>query len=251
LPGDSDFYRALGETLAYYSWRWEFDWVKERLPTGAAVLDVGCGGGEFLAGIAGVAGHTVGLERSPAAIARARGLGLDVREGDVAEYAAEFAGTFDAVCSFHVLEHLRDPPGFLGSLRKCLGPGGSLYVSVPNRLRSRRPSLDPLDCPPHHLTRWSPASLAGLVRRIGLIPVEVATEPVKISMLRPRLRERMRDVMGRAPVVGCLLGRWLPKKACRVVFFSPLFSLCHRYGVLERAGFFGHSVAVRCVKAGG
>lgn len=249
VAGDADFYRELGGSPRYYAaWKWEFDWVKARLPRGAGVLDVGCGGGDFLTGISPVAGRAVGVEWSSLAVARARARGLDVREGDLAGHAAEFEGGFDAVCAFHVLEHLPEPAGFLGLLRRCLRPGGSLYLSVPNRMRSGRAPLEPLDCPPHHLTRWSPASLAAIARRSGLLPAEVATEPVELSIPRDRLRERIRDAVGKVPAVGSLLGTWLPRAAWRVAFFPPLLSLYRRYGVLERAGFFGLSVAVRCVE---
>lgn len=248
-PGDADFYRELGGSPRYYAaWKWEFDWVKARLAREAAVLDVGCGGGEFLAGISSAAARAVGVEWSPTAVARARDRGLDVREGDLPGYAAEFEGAFDAVCAFHVLEHLSEPAGFLGLLRRCLRPGGSLYLSVPNRMRSGRAQLEPLDCPPHHLTRWSPASLAAIVCRSGLLPAEVVTEPVELSIPRDRLRERIRGAVGKVPVVGGLLETWLPRAAWRVVFSPPLLALYRRYGVLERAGFFGLSVAARCVE---
>jgi len=247
--GDAEFYRELGESLRYYApWKWEFDWVKARLARGAAVLDVGCGGGEFLSGIAPSASRAVGVEWSSGAAARARALGLDVREGELAVCAAEFAGAFDAVCAFHVLEHLADPAGFLRSLRRCLRPGGFLFLSVPNRMRSGRAPLEPLDCPPHHLTRWSPASLAALARQSGLFPSEVATEPVEISIPRDRLRERIRSAVRNVPAVGGILETWLPRAAWRAVFLPPLLSLYRRYGVLERAGFFGLSVAIRCVE---
>lgn len=248
--GDGDFYRELGESPRYYSsWKWEFDWVKERLAPGGAVLDVGCGDGEFLAGIANTVDRAVGLELSSEASARARARGLEILEGDLAGRAEEFARNFDVVCAFHVLEHLPDPAGFLNLLRRCLRPGGSIYVSVPNRIRSGRASFEPLDCPPHHLTRWSPASLVTLVRRTGLLSAEVAMEPVELSIPRDRLRARIHGIVGNVPAVGGILEKWLPRVAWRMVFFPPLLSIYRRCGVLERAGFFGLSVAIRCVEA--
>jgi SAM-dependent methyltransferase len=247
VAGDAEFYRELGDSPKYYSsWKWEFDWVKARIARGAAVLDVGCGGGDFLAGIAPSAGRVVGVEWSFPAVARARAQGLDVREGNIAGFAAEFAGGFDAVCAFHVLEHLPAPAGFLGSLRRCLRPGGSLYLSVPNRVRSGRASIEPLDCPPHHLTRWSPGSLERFVSGNGLRVVEIATEPVDVSVPRDRLRERILSATDGIPVAGGFLGTWISRVAWRVAFFSPLLVLYRRLGVLERAGYYGMSVSVRC-----
>jgi SAM-dependent methyltransferase len=247
VAGDAEFYLELGQSTNYYStWKWEFDWVKSRLPSSAEVLDVGCGSGDFLIGIAPSAGRAVGVEWSPMAVARARARGLDVREGDLAGYAAEFAGGFDAVCAFHVLEHLPEPVPILGLLRRCLRPGGSLFLSVPNRMRSGRASLEPLDCPPHHLTRWSPESLEALARRLNLAVVETATQPVDPSVPRDRLQRRVRDPAEKIPLVGGFLGTWLPPLAWRVLLSGPLVALYRRLGVLERMGFYGLSTVMRC-----
>lgn len=248
VAGDAEFYHELGQSPKYYSsWKWEFDWVKARLPRGAGVLDVGCGGGDFLAGIASEADRAIGVEWNPMAVTRARGRGLDVREGDLSGYAAEFDGAFDAVCAFHILEHLPEPAPFLGLLRRCLRPGGSLYLSVPNRMRSGRASLEPLDCPPHHLTRWSPCSLERFVGGGGFRVAELATEPVDVSVPRDRLRQRILSATRGIPVAGGFLGIWIHRVTWRIVFFAPLLALYRRLGVLERAGYYGMSVAVRCV----
>ena len=247
VAGDAGFYRELGTSPRYYSpWKWEFDWVKARLAAGAAVLDVGCGSGDFLAHVAPKVRRAAGLEYSLPAVAAARARGLEVLEGGLAERAADFEGSCDAVCAFHVLEHAPDPVSFLGLMRRCLRPGGFVFLSVPNRFRSGRLSFEPLDCPPHHLTRWSPAALEAFVRRAGLAVVETASEPVDVAIPRERLRERVRAAAEKIPGAGRVLGKWLPPLAWRLVLSSPLAALYRRTGILERAGFHGFSVAVRC-----
>ncbi|NNG47888.1 MAG: hypothetical protein HKM86_12365, partial [Deltaproteobacteria bacterium] len=50
--GDERFYEELGRSPRYYSpWKWEFDWVGRRCAPSMSLLDVGCGTGDFLAGI--------------------------------------------------------------------------------------------------------------------------------------------------------------------------------------------------------
>jgi SAM-dependent methyltransferase len=249
VAGDAEFYRELGESAKYYpSWKWEFDWVRSRLPSSAEVLDVGCGSGDFLAAIAPGVRRAVGLDWSPAAVAQSRARGLEVVEGDLSALSAGLEGRFDAVCAFHVLEHLPEPVPFLGVLRRCLRSGGSLFLSVPNRMRSGRAPLEPLDCPPHHLTRWSPRSLEAFVRRRNLVVVETAIQPVDPSLPRDRLQRDVRSLAGRIPLVGGFLGTWLPPLAWRLVLPGPLVALYRRLGVLEHAGYYGMSVAIRCVE---
>jgi SAM-dependent methyltransferase len=245
--GDAEFYRELGESPRYYSpSKWEFDWVRSRLPPSAEVLDVGCGRGDFLAAIAPVTRRAVGMDWSPSAVAQARGRGLEAIEADLVAQADGFEGAFTAICAFHILEHLQEPVPFLRLLRRCLRPGGSIFLSVPNRFRSSRSSLEPLDCPPHHLTRWSPASLERFVGWNGLRVVEFATEPVDVSVPRDRLRERILSATSGIPAAGEFLGTWISRVAWRIAFFSPLLVLYRRLGVLERSGYYGMSIAVRC-----
>jgi SAM-dependent methyltransferase len=50
-----------------------------------------------------------------------------------AEFSEEHKETFDAVTSFHVLEHVLDPKAFIQNCYKLLKPGGLLYIEVPNQ----------------------------------------------------------------------------------------------------------------------
>jgi len=48
------------------------------------------------------------------------------------EMPAAWDGTIDVVLSFYALEHVRDPQGFLRTVRRLLKPGGTFYFIVPN-----------------------------------------------------------------------------------------------------------------------
>jgi len=251
LPGDDGFYAALAASPRYYnSWKWEFGWVGDRLGPGDAVLDIGCGAGDFLAAVAPRVRRAAGLETSAAAAAAARGRGLAVLRGDAESFSREHEGEFDAVCLFHVIEHL---PAVLPPLRaaaRCLRPGGTLYVSVPNRRRTCREPLESLDCPPHHLSRWSPRQLAWLAGALGMRVAALACEPADPAALRIEVPRRISARLARIPAIGAWLGRWPPRILERTVFHRRLLPGYGRTRLLDRIGFRGMSVVAACVPAG-
>ncbi|MSU51725.1 MAG: class I SAM-dependent methyltransferase [Opitutus sp.] len=107
-------------------------WVTRVAGRAGTVLDVGCGPGHLLARFRALGWATVGTEATPAATAIPREkYGLDVRAGELG--GLKFSGaSFDAVVSWHTLEHMRDPLDVLDEFTRLLKPGGLLFVSVPD-----------------------------------------------------------------------------------------------------------------------
>lgn len=104
--------------------------------TSRHVVDVGCGGGALGAALkAARPGLEVrGVERHPAAAARARRVLDDVHEGDADGAFPPGWPRPDCLIFADVLEHLVDPWATLRRARQLLAPGGTLVVSVPNVL---------------------------------------------------------------------------------------------------------------------
>ncbi|MDB4948967.1 MAG: Methyltransferase type 12, partial [Gemmatimonadetes bacterium] len=202
VAGDAEFYAELSGSSDYYvPGKWEFGVVRDRLAAGRDVLDVGCGDGDFLRVVAGTAARAVGIDTNPDAVARGAARGLDVRLAELDAFAAAHPAEFDLVCSFHVLEHLPSVRGFVASMLACLRPGGSLVVSVPNRLRARpAPGLEPLDCPPHHMSRWHPRQFAEMASSFGLELVRVDAQPADMWECRSAVRLRAERLL--RPVAG-------------------------------------------------
>jgi len=101
---------------------------------GLRVLDVGCGSGALGAALkeAGAA-YVAGIERYPAAAAKARGRVDDLVEGDAVTAAIPFTrGEFDYIIFADVLEHIADPEGTVRRFLPYLKPTGRVVVSVPN-----------------------------------------------------------------------------------------------------------------------
>ncbi|KAF4592171.1 Methyltransferase type 11 [Ophiocordyceps camponoti-floridani] len=96
------------------------------------ILDVGCGPGTITVDLAGYvpSGHVTGLDRAGRVLDKARALAaergltnVDFAEGDAngLEYAD---GSFDVVVCHQVLQHVRDPVGVLGEMRRVAKTGG-------------------------------------------------------------------------------------------------------------------------------
>jgi ubiquinone/menaquinone biosynthesis C-methylase UbiE len=103
---------------------------------GDRVVDIGCGDGS-LAALLGRAGiHVTGVEPAPYLRERFREKLMRIdSESTVVEGLADrlpFAdGEVQHAVMTEVLEHVPDPAGALGELRRVLAPGGILCLSVP------------------------------------------------------------------------------------------------------------------------
>jgi len=117
--------------------RGALDLIEERRPfgPGEALLEVGCGLGQYLAVAAERVDHVAGVDVSLALLVLAR----QRIEGRGAVLAAEaehlpFAdGAFAAVIAADVIEHLGDQRRSLREMGRVLLPKGSLFLSTPNR----------------------------------------------------------------------------------------------------------------------
>ena len=128
----SHLYRGDDETPEAYA-----GWVAglcERLPAGAAVLDLGCGCGVPIARDLAASGRTVtGIDLSGVQIARARRLvpTATFQQADATTVGFPDA-TFDAVVCLYALIHmpLQDQPSLLDRVGKWLVPGGWLLATT-------------------------------------------------------------------------------------------------------------------------
>ncbi|UCG56127.1 MAG: class I SAM-dependent methyltransferase [Phycisphaerales bacterium] len=137
----------------------------------AQVLDVGCGSGDFLRRLVDRGFEGYGTELPGKAADRAGKIpGLTLKVGHLSE--TDFKErSFDAICMWHVFEHLAEPKRTLHIIESILKPGGYLFISLPNinSLQSRlfRGNWLHLD-PPRHLFFLGAADLIAELRQLGL-----------------------------------------------------------------------------------
>jgi len=142
------------------------------------LLDVGCGNGEFIARMRSLGWAVSGVDPDPSAVSYARGRGLQVFAGTIADVPDK--ACYDVITLNHVIEHVAEPVELLAECRKRLRPGsGRLIITTPNIGSLGRWWFGEywrgLEVP-RHLILFSSVALQECVKRAGLCLHSVGTE---------------------------------------------------------------------------
>ena len=166
-------------------------------PGGGALLDIGCGTGNFLAAARDAGYRVTGIEldRNAARFAKER-LGLQrVLPLTISEFAAQHPEErFDVVTFFEVLEHQAAPVEFLQNVRGRVRTGGLIALSVPNRERWLT-GPDVLDYPPNHFLRWNSAALKKFLSAQGFEALSLREQPAGVTHTAQMIHVALRTGM--------------------------------------------------------
>lgn len=154
-----------------------FSMLSSFLSQPSKILEVGPGGGHVLAWLLDQGHFATGVEHSPV-LARqlSERLSTSIIVGEFESIDLK-ADSFDVFCSFHVIEHVRDPLAHLTKAYNIIRPGGFAFVATPNALSWQQiafPSLSP-NFDSAHLHVFSPASLRMFSETVGWNVVSVIT----------------------------------------------------------------------------
>jgi len=197
---------------------------------GGRLLDVGCGGGHFMAAAVACGWRPIGTDLSrEACTAARRTAGVPVTQAD-ADALPFRTGALDAVALVNVLDHTTRPLAVVREAARVLRPGGLLIVRVPNGafhaawagLLGR---LGPLvrwrgwdAYPILHVFAFGPAALRRLVERGGFEVLETtnsalaspAPGPARTALAALARAAVRRLTRGAAALVAAVSGgRWL------------------------------------------
>jgi 2-polyprenyl-6-hydroxyphenyl methylase/3-demethylubiquinone-9 3-methyltransferase len=162
---------------------WGADECDRRPLAGKRAADVGCGAGLLAEPLTRLGAGVTGIDAAPENIAAARlhaegqGLAIDYRVGGVETLTQKY----DLVTSLEVIEHVRDPRGFVWGLAEALGADGLLILSTPNRTSTSRLMMitlaEGLGRIPRGTHDWqkflTPEELCALLRDAGLEVLDV------------------------------------------------------------------------------
>ncbi|HEY2820236.1 MAG TPA: methyltransferase domain-containing protein [Candidatus Acidoferrum sp.] len=225
LTGSGEMYAQL-EKIGYYypTRRWEYGAAIEDLRGRQKILEIGCGSGHFIDMAKAEAGLSIeGLEQNREAIRTAVEKGLVVHEASVEEIAKDYPRSFDAICSFQVIEHVPRLAEFVNHCCSMLKPGGLFIAAMPNQRSYVRRMVNPLDMPPHHMTRWTRASILQIQNYFPLKLARTAYEPLSDPQIEFYIQVH-EDILRRWRLGGWI-HPWIRSRMIRVIRRLKLYRL--------------------------
>jgi len=185
ITGDARFYQNLygnsdNMQWAYIEDKWEHIFTKKNLVNKGSLLDIGCGGGDFLKLMSDSGCHVTGLDTNPLAHSLANQKNLNIVNDSIYSFSKGHNNSFDTITLFQVLEHIWDVRDFLTACLSMLKPGGSLIISVPNNQSFiKHDNTLALNMPPHHVGLWERESLENLPHYFNMELVRTEFEPLQ------------------------------------------------------------------------
>jgi len=142
------------------------------------LIEIGCGGGEFLEKAMASGFDVAGVEISSNAVQSAnRKLGIPrVVEGDLLDVDLNSLGVFDCCVLLDVIEHVRNPLPYLKKVRSLLGNNGICFIVTPslNSWSARLLGRYWMEYKPEHLFYFNRRNIVRILNDAGFHNVNVS-----------------------------------------------------------------------------
>lgn len=148
-------------------------WLRENVPPGSLVLDIGCSTGVFMSKLKKAGFEPYGLEVSETVVKSLRTEGYNAFHGTVDDLPPDFPQPAACTC-FHVIHHVTDPIAFLRSIRSHF-PQAPLLLT--DRVSDLHKKPTPSGFPPRTLTWWTEKAFEVTMKRAGYSPAVYSPAP--------------------------------------------------------------------------
>jgi SAM-dependent methyltransferase len=149
-------------------------WLKAHAPSGAQIIDCGCGAGRFLRALNKAGFRGAGVEISETLVELLNRSGLLAVRGLASDFPWDKPAPF-AITLFEVLEHIPNPLELVKTLKNRF-PNTRVLASCPSPRRAvllLHGKRGISDFPPNHFIRWTPRALENAFTKAGYTTVQV------------------------------------------------------------------------------
>lgn len=221
IDGDATYYKELeARNNNYYNTdSWEFYKTKKLISQDSKVLEIGSGNLSFLRLLKSKTKNVIGIELNDASVSAGVSEGFEMYNQSIEEFSKNNSNTFDVVCSFQVLEHIKSSElnAFISNALKCLKKGGRFIIAVPNnssvffkerkllKYYSKESNFKlhcttlALNMPPHHMGLWDEKSLKSLINKYPIKINSIHKEELadfRISLVKDILISKVSNYLG-------------------------------------------------------
>lgn len=204
----------------------------------ARIVDVGCGDGfhlRLLREFGREGWQLEGVDSSARAVESAARAGLKIHEGSVEQLMLP-AESFDLALLIQTIEHVADPPGVLGAVRRILKPGGKVVIVTDNTASLdfrmfRRRHWGGYHFP-RHWNLFNPATLRALAGKVNLEVESLTTAVSPVNWVYS-----VRNMLDDLDAPAWLVNRFSLQATGALAAFT-LFDMVHNFfgrGALLRA----------------
>lgn len=207
-------------------------WVESEVSRKEEILDIGCGGGEFMMKMKRLGWNVFGSEVNKPVIKKLKKIFgenniYDIGKNDLQKVSNKFS----IITFWHVVEHLEQPLETLRLYRKTLKKDGKVFIEVPNAsswvFKIFGPHYTWLRIP-DHVFYYSPQTLQNVLLKSGFRNI-IITSPMKANLnLSMNIYNMVLQKFGKQ-VALLILFLSLPFS----IFFSFLASIFHKGEVIR------------------
>jgi len=185
-----------GEFFIYLKEIFIYNWCSNILDDSICCLDMGCGDGYGTSLLSFHNRSLIGIDIDEKVVLRAQ-----KRYGNYNCRFVRYNGwtipflddTFDAVVSFHVIEHVRDDARFISEIYRVLKKSGIFILTTPNKIVRLPGGIKPWNV--YHVREYSPSELRMVLARsfdkIDILGIKAYGEAKKVEDRRIRRNLRL------------------------------------------------------------